>query len=288
MKSRKSEADHSGFSGFGKRIGIFLSSLLFLLTLLIVSGCFVGAAEPEASLAFLNREWSEETPYPEWYGGRYIENGTMTYVLVSGEEASFPAGFQDSHSCVIRANSYNTLRRTLDKLTGWMQPGPDDTVFVQSAGVHEMENIVGVEIFCENDGADTENVENAEKAAALKTRLQAAFGEVVEVSITGSRIVLVNQIDGVQPPYHSMNWLYFLLLPALLTLLLLTGAGVFLYRRRRTALGVRQLADGKVEAAEGPPRRFSETVAAVRKTALTPSPALFDQIRRDIHVEKGK
>lgn len=263
----------------GKIAAVFLALSLFVL-----SGASFGAAAAEASPAFLDSEWSTETPYPEWYGGRYIENGKLIYVLTAGEEESVPAGFRDSHSCVVRPNSYNTLRRTLDALTAeWMPAAPDETVFVQSAGVYEKQNTVMVEIFCEDGETEAETAENREKAEVIKARLLETYGGVAEASVTNARIV---PVSGVAPP-DTTNRLYFLLLPALLALLFLSGAGVFLYRRRRTALGVRRPAEGPMETADRrPPRSFSETEAAVRERTLTPSPALFDRIRKD--AEAGK
>ncbi len=262
----------------GKIAAVFLALSLFVL-----SGASFGAAA-EAPPAFLDSEWSAETPYPEWYGGRYIENGKLIYVLTAGEEESVPAGFRDSHSCVVRPNSYNTLRRTLDALTAeWMPSAPDETVFVQGAGVYEMQNTVKVEIFCEDGETEEETAENREKAEVIKARLLETYGGLAEVSVTNARIV---PLSGVAPP-DTTNRLYFLLLPALLALLFLSGAGVFLYRRRRTALGVRRPAEGPMETVgRRPPRSFSETEAAVRERTLTPSPALFDRIRKD--AEAGK
>ena len=106
---------------------------------------------------------------------------------------------------------------------------------------------------------------------------------MAEASVTNARIV---PVSGVAPP-DTTNRLYFLLLPVLFALLFLSGAGVFLYRRRRAAFGVRRPAEVPMETADRrPPRSFSETEAAVRERTLTPSPALFDRIRKD--AEAGK
>jgi len=53
-------------------------------------------------------EWEENNSYPDWYGGRYIDDsGKLVLVIVEGYEDILPEDFGEKYSYVIKKYSFN-------------------------------------------------------------------------------------------------------------------------------------------------------------------------------------
>ena len=156
-------------------------TMIISLMLCLAAIAAPATAAQDPNLAFTDTPWSDKNPYPEWYGGRYIDIETrrgMTYVVVEGYEETAAAILGDI-PYVVKPYSYNELLITLDEITNrWMIPhSSDDPICLQSAGLDEINNCIYVELYT-----------GSPKVPAMRDALIAYFGPRVCVTTTDSLI----------------------------------------------------------------------------------------------------
>ena len=244
-----------------KTIFVFFIALVMLMSISVTA-----LAANEISLDFLDTEWSESNPYPEWYGGRYIDDNNsriLTYVIVKGHEEEVGA-FLSENTCIIKEHSYNTLMRTLDEITReWMSiQTSDEIVCIQSAWIDEVNNIITVEFYTGSD-----------KVEDTRARLTEHFGALVNTSTTDDLITLesklVDRVDN--------TWILFTVVAIMMALI----GTAFIWRKRTSLVYARQaVGSGTIE--ETSTMSTDAVVSAVKEATITPSESVFEGIMRDI------
>jgi len=243
--------------------------IIFALILMMSASLNVFAAE-EISLGFEDSQWSENNLYPEWYGGRYIEGGKLTYVITKGHEAELSEFIlNEGYAYVIGEHSYNTLLRVLDEITReWMSvQTQDEVVCIQSAWLDEINNCIVVEFYT-----------GSEKLDATRERLLQHFDGFINTAVTDDLITLDSKImDSTLNGKTNYTWIW---LTAIIMVTLL--AGTFLVWRKHTSLVYARQTVGGGIIEETASVTNKEVLSAVKAATITPSDSVFNGIMRDI------
>lgn len=234
--------------------------IVFFLVLLSCNTVSVFAAN-ETSLDFLNNEWSKDNLYPKWYGGSYLSNGTVTYVVVSGYEKTLSSDFLNTHNYVIKNHSYNELMTTLEEITEeWMSTQPkNEVVCLQSAGLDVMNSRISVELYTGSDKVDS-----------MKKRLYDHFGDLINISTTNGLIIPVSK-------KLNQYWLWIIFMP-----IIILAFGTFFVWRKYTSYhySIQTAGNGVVEGSNS--ISITETVSIIKAATITPSDSVFPKIMDDI------
>ena len=239
---------------------------VFALILILIMGTSVTAlAADKLSLGFEDSQWSESSLYPEWYGGRYLDNGTMTYVIVKGYETELAELMNDhGYAYIVRERSYNTLMRVLDEITReWMAvQTSEEVVCIQSAWLDEINNCIAVEFYTGSDKLD-----------ATRERLLQHFDGLINTTTTDSLITL----DSKLVEKTDYTWVWF----SSVTMMMVLAGAVLVWRKRTSLVYARQTAGGGV-IADTHSMSNDETVATVKASTVTPKDSVFERIMKDI------
>ena len=242
-----------------------MKKTIFVFVLILLMSASVNAfAADDVSLDFIDSQWSERNLYPEWYGGRYLDDaGRLTYVIVKGYEDELGA-FLSENAYVVKERSYNTLLRTLDEITReWMSvQSADEPVCIQSAWLDEVNNIIVVEFYIGSD-----------KVEEMRERMIQHFGGLIDTSTTNDLISLDSKLmDKV-----DNTWIWFTSVAMMMVL-----AGTLLVWRKRSSLVlVRQAVGGGTENATTA-INTKETLSTIKAATITPDDSVFNRIMRDI------
>ena len=243
-----------------------MKKTIFVFVLILLMGASVNAfAADEISLGFEDSQWSESSLYPEWYGGRYLDdNGTLTYVIVKGYETELADIMSDhGYAYIVRERSYNMLMRTLDEITReWMAvQTSEEVVCIQSAWLDEINNCIGVEFYTGSDKLDV-----------TRERLLQHFDGLINTTTTDSLIELDSKlVDKV-----SYTWVWF----TSAAMMILAGTAL-VWRKRTSFVYARQTVGGGI-AEDASPMNNREVLSAVKAATITPDDSIFDGIMRDI------
>ena len=242
-----------------------MKKTIFVFVLILLMSASVNAfAADDVSLDFIDSQWSESNLYPEWYGGRYLDDaGRLTYVIVKGYEDDLGT-FLSENTYVVKERSYNTLLRTLDEITReWMSvQSADEPVCIQSAWLDEVNNIIVVEFYTGSD-----NVEE------MRERLIQHFGGLIDTSTTNDLITLDSKLmDKV-----DNTWIWF---TSVAMMMVLTGT-ILVWRKRSSLVLLRQAVGGGTENATTA-INTKETLSTIKEASITPDDSVFDRIMRDI------
>lgn len=236
---------------------------VFVCSLLIFSCLSVNVfASNNSSLNFLNKEWTKDNQYPEWYGGRYLDKGKMTYVVVEGYENDVDS-FLKADECVIKSHSYNTLMITLNEITNeWIKPQPkNEIVCLQSAWLDEINNCISIELYTGSDKVDS-----------MRKALYDRYGDLITVGTTDSLIQNLTQ-----PEQHNYYWLF-------TVFVLIMAMGMFIFWRRQTSrkTALQMVGGGIIES----PHQINtkEIVSAIKSATLIPNDGIFERIMIDIEI----
>ena len=236
---------------------------VFVLILLMSASANAFAAD-DVSLDFIDSQWSESNLYPEWYGGRYLDDaGRLTYVIVKGYEDDLGA-FLSENAYVVKERSYNTLLRTLDEITReWMSvQSADEPVCIQSAWLDEINNIIVVEFYIGSD-----------KVEEMREQLIQRFGGLIDTSTTNDLISLDSKLmDQV-----NYSWIWY----SSVAMMMVVAGAVLVWRKRTSFVYARQTVGGGI-VEDAAPMNNREVLSAVKAAALTPDDSVFNGIMRDI------
>ena len=231
-----------------------------VLCLLLLSTVSVNVfAADSTSIDFWEQEWSMESQYPDWYGGRYLDNGQMTYVVVEGYESQAEEVLKQNRH-VLKKYSYNQLMITLYEITNeWMgAQSPNETVCLQSASLDEINNCISIELYTGSDKVDS-----------MKQALYERYGNLVVISTTDDIIEMVGGLE-----QQNNYWLF-------VSVALIVIMGMFIISRQPSVKVALQTANGNVIDGS---RKISraETVAAIKLSTITPNDEVFGNILKDI------
>ena len=235
-------------------------SLLALCLLMLPCISLNAFAADNNSLNFLNKEWSKENLYPDWYGGRYLDNGKMTYVVVDGYQTQI-ATILLPDSYVLKKHSYNKLMITINEITDeWMSTQPkNETVCLQSAALDEINNCISIELYTGSDKVDT-----------MRNALYDQYGSLITISTTDSLIQLTTK-----PEQQNFYWMF-------IAFALLAIIGMFLIWRKQTSrkMAMQTVCGNIIESSHT--ISMAETVSAIKSETVSPNNRVFEQIMNDI------
>ena len=231
-----------------------------VLCLLLLSTVSVNVfAADSTSIDFLEQEWSKESQYPDWYGGRYLDNGQMTYVVVEGYESQAEEVLKQNRY-ILRTYSYNQLMLTLTEITNeWMvAQSQNETVCLQSASLDEINNCISIELYTGSDKVDS-----------MKKALYERYGNLVVISTTDD---LIEMIGGLEQ--QNNYWLF-------ISVILIVVMGMFIIGRQQSIKVALQTVNGNVIDGS---RKISmaETVAEIKLSTVTPNDDVLENILKDI------
>jgi|GEM_PF-5289978 len=268
-------------------------TLLAFGLILLMLGTSLTAFAAGEELRFADTDWSEQNPYPDWYGGRYLnDEQVLIYVVVSGfeDEAAPLVG-----TYVTAPHSYNTLMTTLNTITTELMATQtaEETVCIYSAWLDEINNCIGVGLYSGSERADD-----------MHKLLGQRFGGLVDVAITDDLIatdILKSDIgaitgmgaitEGVVPATGGSlssqctgaprGYDYWFWIVSISAILLVTGALLIREQRKR---GRFRLFAFQANGGEFSSTRMGtpEAVYVIKTSTVTPDDAVFEKILGDI------
>ncbi|MGI6168730.1 MAG: hypothetical protein ACOYI4_03300 [Christensenellales bacterium] len=230
-----------------------------------------------ANIGDLFQHW-ETDGYPDYVGGVYSTDGSegkLTVLLVGddGSKAEEIRGLLVDDSGVsfgAASFSYNAMLAAIDEIAADYM-GKEEPVY--SVGIGWTSEAAG---FGES-GKEFRVVVSVDASvlADYTDRLHQRYGDMVVVE-TGGPVSL--ESDAVAISYQN-GWL----LPLLVTVAVVVGAGILIFNRTRWA-AARQAADGTVVAQAAPVSR-RETIEAVRDSETAPGEQVFSSILSRVEKE---
>ena len=242
-------------------------SALILFIFLISGSMFNVAAANGDSLEFLTKDWSENNLYPEWYGGRYIDdNGNMTYVIVIDYEDKLSADFLNSHHYTFKKYSYNELMMAYRKISSeWMENQPsDDAPYIYIISLDEIINCISINL----------NPENS-KVEIIKKQFEEDFDDLVNIS-TENNFSVPTLLYEIPPNKSGFGiWVGFIMI-----IFIITGA-LFIFRRYYSHCNVKQTNEDIIVDFSHQ-NNMAKNVLIIKTNTETPSDSLFDNIMNNI------
>jgi len=158
-------------------------------------------------------EWEENNSYPDWYGGRYIDDsGKLVLVIVEGYEDILPEDFGEKYSYVIKKYSFNQLKKVQEEIgEQWMATNSDGEICVIAAALNEFDNRVDVTL---NSGSS--------KIEEVRGQLYQKYGDMISIEVSDYPLLIS------QPP-ERFDWLP---IAALGIAMVVLAVAFFLYHRR--------------------------------------------------------